>query len=109
MAEAKLKRTTWRGAILLEGTEPLMVKVSQASENQLELTSPNALPIEVVMRFYLDVLDASRKNHEYIPMKVKVTESILVASAYHFRSKVKITLIDAKPLEMLKTALDAMN
>jgi len=109
MAEIKLKRTTWRGAILLEGTEPVMVKVTQASDNQLELTSPNTLPINVVMRFYLDVLDASRKNHEYIPMKVKVAESILVASAHVFRSKLKITQIDEKPLAMLKTALDAIN
>lgn len=109
MAETKLKRTTWRGAILLEGTEPLMVKVTQASDSQLELASPNALPTNVVMRFYLDVLDASRKNHEYIPMKVKVSESILVASANLFRSKLKITQIDGQPLSMLKTALDAIN
>ena len=109
MAEAKLKRTTWRGAILLEGTEPLMVKVTQASESQLELTSPAALPTNVVMRFYLDVLDTSRKNHEYIPMKVKVMESILVASAHVFRSKLKISQIDDKPLTMLRAALDAIN
>lgn len=109
MSETKLKRTTWRGAILLEGTEPLMVKVTQASDSQLELTSPNTLPTNVVMRFYLDVLDASRKNHEYIPMKVKVSESILVASAHVFRSKLKIAQIDEKPLAMLKGALDTIN
>lgn len=109
MAEIKLKRTPWRGAILLEGTEPLMVKVSQANEGQLELISPITLPTNVVMRFYLDVLDASRKNHEYIAMKVKVVESVLVASAHVFRSKAKITQIDDKPLSMLKNALDAVN
>lgn len=109
MSESKLKRVTWRAALLLEGTEPLLVKVSQACETQFELISPNSLKIGADLRLFLDLLDPSRKIHEYIPMQVQVMDSVLVASANHFRCKVKVSQIDSKPQSALKDALERLN
>jgi hypothetical protein len=106
MSESRLKRVNWRAAVLLEGTEPLLVKVSQASETQLELISLNSLRAGIELRLFLELHDASHKKNEYFPMQIKVMDSVLVASAHHFRCKVKISKIDSKPQSALKSALE---
>ncbi|WP_027468530.1 hypothetical protein [Deefgea rivuli] len=109
MSENKLKRVSWRAAVLLEGTEPLLVKVSQASETQLELISLNSLKAGLELRLFLELHDVSHKKNEYFPMQIKVMDSVLVASAHHFRCNVKVSQIDSKPQSALRDALELVN
>ncbi len=106
MSEDKIKQVAWRAALIRDGAEPALAKVVLASETGFELQLSQSFRIGEPLKLFLDVLNADRKTHEYIPMQVKVVDIVLVAKAKYYRCHVKLSQIDAGPKLALGKALE---
>ena len=107
MNAATLKRVNWRAALVVDGQAPILAKVQQANAMQFVLLCQQELRIADQFTIFVDVLDAARKNHDYITAKVKVSGSVLVGGM--FRCIVKVSQIESNQLSQLNRLLELVH
>ncbi len=96
----------WRAAVIREKhSRPIYGHASEASESSIIIQLPDALPVGLVCRVYLDIPAPDSGRPDYVDFRVKIMETSLIGQVSEFRHICKITDIQTQQLAFMKKTL----